>query len=551
MRSTRKQIYLSVAMGLGMASVSSASMAAILMEGTAADFATGLASAVTATSAPKYAQEISLETTTTLGALSTGVLSAAVKSGYGVSQASNAIFYRFDLTNATYATPANLKLTVGVNTAGSLGAASTTISTTSSANDFVIFNATANASAAGGGAGGISQDTPLLLEVACVGSTATAAATCTANGGTAGALLKPKTKGPIKLKYRVFGTSTDAFNGTNAYKTAEVTIADFASAVDFGVIGGGTTPLASKISATNNFGQFIFGSAGDVPFDGQKTTIGKFWLAPVTGTLLTDGTAVTGLGQILDLANTKFSIGGNFSTSESTTGTATTASGVFFSSSACSGATLVAPSGFATVTTTGSTTTSIVLSGSGLATAGLGSSGSPTWVCYNDKAGTAESINAGDFTIKPVLAASGTGFSVTQPSELTMGRFSRDGTELQATFVAGLSVAGPTGVGGVNRFVFSNTGTSNASVLGVRLLNATATATATPITIPTTLNTVIPAGGVLKIDAADLLPAGTGRTSVVFTIGADSSAIKGSYQLLMPNSATQSVVQMVPASQSK
>jgi len=498
MRSTKKQVYLSVAVALGLGAVQTASAAALDLDNLPV-------------TPVKYAQEINIEASggANLVATAAADYSVTVKSGWGVSSGNN-LYYRFDLTNGQFGTT---KPTLTVD-----GVAA---SVAQSSGSFIIFNATAPAA-------GITTGSTVTLDFA-----------------TPGASVVPTTRAPVKVQYRAFTNPTDAINGTNPAKTVSATsVIDFAKFVEFGVSPSGEI----SITALNNFGQFNGNT--------QLATVGSFWVTPAA-VYSAAGTALTDLSSVIS-GSSYLEVKGNFTsmTPITTAGAVTTlASGLFLTTDAACmtlvpGITATAVAGTGTAS---GTIDSVKLTG--IPTGGLGTSGAPTYLCYNDKAGTAESIAKSTYTLQLVTTPASTSYAAQTYAKSDVGSFVRAGTELQASFVAGTNVT--SAAGGVNRFVFTNAGSNPAAIVGARLLDGDNTGSNTPtntsgtqLTVPAALS-VIPANGNLAIQAADIIPTTiTKRSAVIFTIGATSSNIKGTYQLLMPGATTQTVVQMVPASQS-
>lgn len=475
-----------VALALGLASVNA--LAIINLDTDTVDAAT-------------FASELAVPTTGVTLAHPAGTsLHVQNTLGFGFATGNTDIYVRYDLTGATFAAPLTAgSLTVGDGTQGTVS-----LSAGGGVGDnVVIFNIQSTAN--------IPADVLVTLNLS------------------AGGINVPSKDSNPTIQYRLYNTPSDVVNETaNSLKDKTEAMVAFAPVVSVAV-----TPNTRTTSIIADYKQFK-----NPAVVGAYVDYADLATITVTSTPRLDfaGNAI-GIANVLNLGTSTYVVGGDFGGAQggtvlvdNTAGTAT-----------CAGAAFSV--GTPTVAGVFDSFTYPMGAVPGPATAVTTSKYLLCYLANADKTVQLE-IPESDFALDFVPVANA-GFDVSGDAfaGADSGKIERDGTELQATFVASRAVAGGA-LGGVNRFVFSNNGSKDAYVASIKILTPGVAPLVDPKTAPA--NFVIPAGGNLALQAHQIIPDGTARTVVHFTVSGHPQYIKGAYQLILPGSDVQAVVQMVP-----
>jgi hypothetical protein len=175
------------------------------------------------------------------------------------------------------------------------------------------------------------------------------------------------------------------------------------------------------------------------------------------------------------------------------------------------------------------------------ATIKVGSSATEYNLCLNSDEISPIPASAYTIDLVPVAAGGATVTGINQKG-IAAGSIKRDGVQLQASFSSSLTAT-------ANRIICNNSSTTAAKIFSVEVfkndgVTATLGAKATEINAGTVLE--IPANGRLALQMTDLvtsLSAGT-AFGIGLNIGGQPSQINCTYQLLLPGSDVQTVVQM-------
>lgn len=434
-----------------------------------------------------YASELDLENNA-LNVATPAVSDPTTTLGFGVSGGNADLYARFDLTNAQFVDtldPADFTCapaTSSVSTGGSAG------------QSFVVYNLSTTVGVA------LPQETPLTLLISGM-----------VDGS--GATLKLLNENGATIRYRLYSTPADAVaaNGGELKDTGEVDLVAFKSGLTSAI-----SPLSARTaSVETTFFQFVAADAS------PSTNLNRTQLGTIRHQVTAGVYDVSTGAPALTLANlfgatTKYTLEGDFST----------ATGVFLTAGAdCS----------AVATYTGA-----INAAKDSATFTIGTNELATEkLCFTTNGTT--SMNASDYewTLNPVAAGATYDVSGISISGEKGGEIDRDGVTLRSGFVSKANAF-------ISRFIFANTGSSDASITDIALFDGSGSATPTT-TIKMATPIILPFGQRTSIDMADLINLDTmpkQNLMVEFSIGTTNDKIFGTYQLLLNDSTVQTVVPM-------
>jgi hypothetical protein len=413
-----------------------------------------------------------------------GNLNVGVELGFGFASGNSDIYVRFDLASAEFETQVADNDLSGTNLTSSVSAGGATGDT------YVIFNLTST--------GTVTASTGLTF--------------------TPSDLTLPSL-GAATIQYRLYNQPGDAVNATGSpLKNVTGGVFDFDTDGTVLSVSAGSTTTASVESDFEAF------EAGGGYVSDTIARLGSFTITDASSvyTLTSNTSGGYDLSLVTATATELDFLGGSANVVVTGDFGAAATNGVFLSTSTtCASSNVVG--------TIDSNNTSATFETSNTVRS------SATYLCYTVTGSNEIQASEYKFTLNPdgVLA-----LDTADYIDRDFGEIDRGGTTLQATFS---STSNPQ----VSRFIFINTGSSNAPITAVNVYtNSGVTYTAGSLALPVD----IPAKGRKAVQMSEIVSGfSKGKAAgVEFIIGGQCDQVKGTYQYLIAGSDVQTVVQMVP-----
>lgn len=441
-------------------------------------------------------QGITMASETTSVANIPVILNVNAAVGWGFS-ASTAIYVRYDLGNSgTFVTaPTSLAANEPLG-AATTGATTTLSSGGTSGTSNAIYQITANASGSNSTA-----NLALVLGNASIRSNATGALTITqtvydtaanaVSGGATGRLVAPKT----------------------------ANLVNFTPAYTFSVTQG--TAQTADVNATAGAYKGFTGGASV-----GTVVLGVVNLANGSAALSNNGLTATANSVLA--TTSRLTVTGDFTGAANANGTYTGAalSKVFLSNTACTGTSNVNANSLTATTATFPINNALSTAN---ATAGNNT------LCITAEGNTA--VPAATYTAQ-YTPVGNTGYTnVTASSAATIGSIARNGGQLTSPWFS-------TASGYISRFVLTNSG-STAATYTVSVAAETGN---TATLVPAGQTGTVPAGGMLVVNATDIVSAfsGAARASVTFTFQTGRTNVNGVYQVTSPTGGVMATTLVTP-----
>lgn len=416
--------------------------------------------------------------------------------GWGFS-AGTAVYVRYDLGNSATFAANPTSLAANEPTGAATTGATTTLSTGGSGSSFVIYQVTANSS----------------------GSNTTANLALVLPGNS----VKATTAGSVSLTQTVYDTAANAVAGstTGRLVTAKTaTLVNFLPSYTFTVTAG-TAQTADASATAGIYKGFTGGlSVGTVALgtlnnaNAGTTPLSNSGGASTANTVVGSGTLIRVVGDFTASANAN----GTF--------TGAALSKVFLSNQGCSGTAAINANSLT------STTATFALNSAVISTA-VTTAGNNT-LCITAEGNTA--IPAATYTAQYIPVAA-TGYTVSSSTATTIGSITRNGGQLTTPWFS-------TASGYISRFVLTNTGSTAAAYTVAVVTESGNTAT----TVPAGLSGSIPAGGMVVVNASDIVSSfsGSSRGALTFTFQTGRANVNGVYQVTSPTGGVMSTTLVSP-----